>query len=69
MEKFALLNLLKAIDGLGKDTKPTEEPAAGRPADAAQPPRAREELPNFMYEQLLRHEAVSNRLKNRRTQK
>lgn len=70
MEKFALLNLLKAIDGLNKAEKGND---GGKPAEeAAQKPKPAENiygdggLPNFMAEQLLRHEVMSNRLKNKK---
>ena len=67
LEKFALLNLLKAIDGLQREK--TAENAPSAPSN--QPPvpeqqTKKEDMPNFMYETLLRHETISNRLKNRK---
>lgn len=67
-EKFALLNLLRALGGLAAngdatekaesaDTAATTEPtAAPDPTDAGQ-------KHNFMAEVLSRHERISNRLK------
>ena len=75
MEKFALLNLLKAIDGLNglKSDDSDPSPAAdvhreekAEAADTAPKKTASPELPNFMYETLVRHEAMSNRLRNKR---
>ena len=66
MEKFALLNLLKALDGL---KNLPEGDAAGKQTTA--PPTrndktAEKNTPNIMFETLMRHEQVSNRLKNKR---
>ena len=68
LEKFALLNLLKAIDGLKSLTNVENE----APTPAQQPPQAAPQtsqngdLPNIMYEALVRHEVVSNRIRNRK---
>ena len=67
MEKFGLLNLLKAIDGLkGSTVEPTEavSPEERKPIAVKKEPNA--DIPNFMYETLVRHEAMSNRLKNKK---
>ncbi len=71
MEKFALLNLLKAIDGLKSAQK---EQRAEPKAPSAPPPEASHAapqtnaatMPNIMYEALVRHEQISNRLKNKK---
>ena len=67
MEKFALLNLLKAIDGL-KDLPRVEneppEPTTAAPQKQSDGDGV--EIPNFMYEAIVRHEAVSNRLRNKK---
>lgn len=72
MEKFALLNLLKAIDGL-KSAQQTETAAASATPRADPNAAAKQtdsvqafKTPNFMYEAILRHEQVSNKLKNKR---
>lgn len=68
MEKFALLNLLKALDGLQKPQN-AEKPQNSTPAEGEKKTPADKdtgELPNIMYETLIRHESLSNRLKNRR---
>ena len=63
MEKFALLNLIKAIDGLNS-VKPAEKEEAKNPQEEnLQPP---ENTPNVIMEALIRHEKISNRLKNRK---
>lgn len=68
MEKFALLNLLKAIDGLKNLSGGEKEP----PPPAPQPPQGASSasqntaMPNIMYEAMMRHEAVSNRIRNRK---
>ncbi len=68
LEKFALLNLIKALDGI-KNLQSGQKGAADPPPP---PPAAAENTdgnraaPNIMFETLLRHEQVSNRLKNRR---
>lgn len=66
MEKFGLLNLLKAIDGLNaaaKDTNGAPQPDKTPPAS---PAPQKIEIPNIMYAQILKHEQMSNRLKNKR---
>ena len=72
MEKFALLNLLKAIDGL-KNAQPQQNTATPPPptrstnskiSEQTEPPH--HEMPNIMYETLMRHEQMSNRLRNKR---
>ena len=68
MEKFALLNLFKAIDGLKslsngeKETPPTAPP----PTQEAPKTNQTGDLPNIMYEALVRHEIVSNRIRNKK---
>ena len=68
MEKFALLNLLKAIDGLKSLSNEGKEPATPTPPTAKTDTAAKQtaEIPNIMYEALMRHETVSNRLRNKR---
>ena len=63
MEKFALLNLLKALDGLNNNASDAPQPP---PPDKKADPVENGGLPNFMYETLLKHEAVSNRLRNKK---
>lgn len=66
MEKFGLLNLLKAIDGLNAAQKETTAPS---PAPEKTAETKRDDAfgaPNVVYEKLLVHEAMSNRLKNKR---
>lgn len=99
MEKFALLNLFKAIDGL-KNGQPSQnasspppsfaasEPAQNSPsggtsaspsslssalspaspsaADASGYNPGEKQMPNIMYETLVRHEQISYRIKNKR---
>ena len=66
MEKFGLLNLLKAIDGLNAADKQADgvQPPAKNSPPEEEPPQNR--LPNVVYEKLLVHEAMSNRLKNKK---
>ncbi len=74
MEKFALLNLLKALETLApkqnsgqssdknfEETKPPVPNAQQKP-DSVQTL----EIPNVMASVLERHEAISNRIKNNR---
>lgn len=72
MEKFALLNLLKVIDGL-KNAQTRQNTAAETTPPTAEPPvkhsvseTADNPIPNLMYETLMRHEQISNRLKNKK---
>ena len=68
LEKFALLNLLKAIDGLkslSNGEKETPPPAQPTPQTAPQT-TPNGDLPNIMYEALVRHEIVSNRIRNKK---
>ncbi|MDE6504714.1 MAG: hypothetical protein K2L42_02455 [Clostridia bacterium] len=72
MEKFALLNLLKALETLSPQ-KPSEnanqsEPRQTAPSPETQPPQPAEqqERLNVMANVLTRHEEISNRLKNKR---
>lgn len=74
MEKFGLLNLLKAIQTLSPPAG-TEETADGaraaaternNPTSSAAPINAEIQVPNVMASVLERHETVSNRIKNRR---
>lgn len=67
LEKFGLLNLLKAIDGLKSAPTAEKEPSApadNPPQESVQAQNA--DLPNFMYETLVRHEQMSNRLHNKK---
>ena len=76
MEKFALLNLLKAIDGLKNAQKsqnaaaepPVPPPPAAAPnaenSDGSVPITGN--MPNLMYETLMRHEQMSNRIRNKK---
>ncbi len=73
MEKFALLNLLKALDGLkSADADEKTDKGAAPTAASARPSKTPTEnaqsfeIPNIMYEALMRHETVSNRLKNKK---
>lgn len=72
MEKFALLNLLKAIDGLSK-AQNGKTPAENAPAEPrkenADPPPAPQSADgqNLMYSALVRHETISNRLRAQKT--
>lgn len=77
MEKFGILNLLKALETLApaaaanpdgnRNAQPTPDNAA---TDAPQPEKQRqrdaEELPNMMAQVLARHEEIANRVKNNR---
>ena len=68
LEKFALLNLLKAIDGLksiSNTEKETSTPASPPPQETTQTNK-NGDLPNIMYEALMRHEIVSNRIRNKK---
>lgn len=72
MEKFALLNLLKAIDGL-KNAQPMQNPVSPPPATGSPVAEKAEtktqqpmQMPNIMYETLMRHEQMSNRIHNKR---
>ena len=67
LEKFALLNLLKALDGIknlsgGENGNKSAENSPTAP-DA---PKRQDQPPNILYETLVKHEQVSNRLKNKR---
>lgn len=72
MEKFGLLNLLKAIETLSppSDSKQTgsEQPAAPpvppKPNAEPKPERTADTEYNVMASVLERHERISNRLKN-----
>lgn len=70
-EKFALLNLLKALEGISMQNsgnKQEENASYDNPAPeqekAAQP--AANTYPNVMASVLERHEAISNRVKNKK---
>ena len=67
LEKFALLNLLKAIDGL-KNLSTAEKEAPPAPPTPQEAPQTNQngDIPNIMYEALVRHEMVSNRIRNRK---
>ncbi len=66
-EKFALLNLLNA---LGKLSSPDKDKEAAANVNAARPPEeppAPQQTQNNMFAHVLeRHEAISNRIKNRK---
>lgn len=76
MEKFALLNLLSALNSLAPkqsegQPSPTETTeAASAPYDAPRKSAPAENppapYPNVMASVLERHEAISNRIKNKR---
>lgn len=66
LEKFAILNLLKAIDSLKSPPIEEKEPSAPSATPPPAPKTASPEMPNIMYEALMRHETVSNRLRNRK---
>ena len=67
MEKFELLNLLKAIDGLNNvPTDEKEQPSPPSSPSQNPPESVGGEMPNIMYEALLRHETTSNRIKNKK---
>ena len=73
MEKFALLNLLKALETLSpqknteKDT-PAAQPEPVQSAQVAPPPPSdyEQERLNVMSNVLSRHEQIANRIKNNR---
>lgn len=75
MEKFALLNLLKALETLsapknagensGSDGAPTVPPAEEKPRETTAP--AQTPPINVMSSVLERHEAMANRIKNKRS--
>ncbi len=79
MEKFALLNLLKAIDGLqGAKSAGAREPSSS-PAANAPSPNERSSADgkyindgsnsgdgNLLYSTLMRHEEISNRLRRKK---
>ncbi len=72
MEKFALLNLLKALETLSpqksSENEQRPEPHQTAPAPEPQSPQPQEtpERLNVMANVLSRHEEISNRLKNKR---
>lgn len=74
MEKFALLNLLKALETLSPaDKKPknddppqTESETANEKSAASQKSAAVYPENNVMASVLSRHEQISNRLKNKK---
>lgn len=70
MEKFALLNLLKALQSLSQQnqSQPAAQtaPAEKQPEPATPPPPPENVYPNVMASVLERHEEISNRLKNKR---
>ena len=73
MEKFGLLNLIKTLDALSSNgktdadaqNKQPETASADEKSDTKTPP-PKAELPNVMGDMLLRHEQISNRVKNKR---
>ncbi len=58
MEKFGILNLLKALETLA--------PAAETAQTEKIVQKSENELPNMMAQALLRHEEIANRVKNNR---
>lgn len=70
MEKFGILNLLKAIETLtpppaaDKSAETEQSSAPARPAEQPSPPAA--EKHNMMATILARHEEIANRVKNNR---
>lgn len=70
MEKFGILNLLKAIETLtpppaaDKSAETEQASAPARPAEQPSPPAA--EKHNMMATILARHEEIANRVKNNR---
>ncbi len=75
-EKFALLNLLKALnaltppqDGAGRqDNAPPAQKQENAPAAPSAPAKEPEPVyyPNVMQSVLVRHEAISNRIKSKK---
>lgn len=73
MEKFGLLNLLKALETLTPKNNTT---SAGQPDAETPPPAAKPAAPapepepdlehNVMFKVLSRHEQTANRIKNNR---
>lgn len=74
MEKFALLNLLKALETLSPaDKKPKNDEPAQAPAETKDEKPAQTEKPQTVYPEnnvmasvISRHEQISNRLKNKK---
>lgn len=74
MEKFALLNLLKALETLSPaDKKPKNDEPAQTPAETKDEKPAPTEKPQTVYPEnnvmasvISRHEQISNRLKNKK---
>ncbi|HBN12255.1 MAG TPA: hypothetical protein DD415_01410 [Clostridiales bacterium] len=67
-EKFALLNLLKALGSLSGENK-SADGAKNQPSEAAKPaPEAHEKPPeyNAMASVIERHEAISNRVRSKK---
>lgn len=70
-EKFALLNILKALEGISMQNSGNKQEENGS-SDSAVPeqekavPQAVNTYPNVMASVLERHEAISNRVKNKK---
>ncbi len=64
-EKFALLNLIKALQGLSADDKRPETESKPQEAPAPVPEKSTDEF-NAMASVLARHEVIANRVKNRK---
>ena len=69
MEKFALLDFLKAFGSLTANTK-AENEAAARPLPQQQPPEDPAAVPayerNPMADVIARHEEIANRIRNKK---
>ena len=74
MEKFALLNLLNLLQGLAPnqggaqtpDEQSPQPPLNAQPAPPPQQEQAVNSYPNVMASVIERHEAISNRIKNKK---
>lgn len=73
MEKFGILNLLKALETLAPAAQKLDGDENARTAPAAETvqtektvQKSENELPNMMAQALLRHEEIANRVKNNR---
>jgi len=70
-EKFALLNLLKALENLSppksEDGGQPESPSPkSQPAPETPTSEVKEVYPNVMADVLQRHEVIANRVKNKK---
>ncbi len=73
MEKFGILNLLKALETLTPAAQKQDGDENARTSPAAETAqtektvqKSENELPNMMAQALLRHEEIANRVKNNR---